>query len=284
MVKFEETVMSKIRSGKVRLRSRYIFIAEKFGLESAFALSVILSVLFSNLFFFYLKSTDNLEYLSFGSEGFYAFLESFPYLLVVAFIVFMLIAGHLLTKVDLSYKKPFKYFALGLIAFVFVSSGVLAYTDISEKIEEEAFNESPSSLVIKPFLKQGVDIRKTGVSGRIFEVSDGYFIVEMPSGFQKVDIGDVGSGEEQFVNGQFVIIIGERKEDTFVARRIRIAGEDKMQMIRRRIYINSDQSVVNVNSENVGFIMQGAELKRCMDNCLILIELRRECFDKCNHN
>lgn len=282
--KFEENIMSKIRNGKIKLRSKYIFLAEKLGLESAFALSVILAALFANLFFFYLKATDNLEYLSFGSEGIYAFLESFPYFLVIAFIVFILAAGYLLKKADFSYKKPFKYFAAGLAAFILVSGGVFAYTDIPEKIEEEAFNESASGVIIRPFLKKGIELRKTGLAGRIFETSDDYFVIEMPHGFQKVDIRNLQSDKNQFSNEQFVIVIGERKKDAFMARRIRIVSEDKMQMIRRRIHGNSKRNIKDAGLNGGGFIMQGAELKRCMDNCLISDEPRRKCFDGCDEN
>ncbi len=282
--KFEENIMSKIRSGKVKLKSKYIFLAEKLGMESAFALSVILSVLFANLFFFYLKSTDNLEYLSFGSDGIYAFLESFPYLLVASFIVFILIAGYLLAKADFSYKKPFKYFALSLITFVFVSGGVLAYTNLSERIEEEVFSEGPSSFIMKPFLLRGVELRKTGLSGRIFEISHDYFVIETPNGFQKVDIGYLQPEKNEFINGQFIVIIGERKKNVFMARRIRVVGEGNMQMIRREIHRNSSQDNVNADLYQEGFIMEGMELKKCMDGCLVSDGPRRQCFDGCIDN
>jgi hypothetical protein len=282
--KFEENIMSRIRSGKVKLRSRYIFLAEKLGMESAFALSVILSILFANLFFFYLKSTDNIEYLSFGSDGIYAFLESFPYLLIIAFIIFILVSGYLLSKTDFSYKKPFKFFLLSLLTFVFVSGGVLAYTDLSERIEEEAFNEGSSSFIMKPFLRRGVELRKTGLSGKILEISRDYFVIETPNGFQKVDIKNLGSEIGQFSNGQFIIIIGERKEDVFAARRIRIVGEENMQMIRRGIHRHSNRNLINTDLNNNGFIIQGIELKECMDDCLMLKETRRQCFDGCVEN
>jgi hypothetical protein len=91
--KLENSIMGKIKSGQVKLKSKYIFWAEKLGLGTAFALTVILSILFFNLILFYLKETDNLKYLSFGKFGIFAFLESFPYLLVVVFIVLIVLAG-----------------------------------------------------------------------------------------------------------------------------------------------------------------------------------------------
>lgn len=248
--KLEQNIMSKIRNGKVKLRSRYIFLAEKLGLESAFVLSVILSVLFINLFFFYLKATDNLEYLSFGSDGIYAFLESFPYLLIAAFIFLILFAGYLLARADFSYKKPFKYFAVILMAFIFVSGGVLAYTDIPEMLEEKAFSDEPMSAVLNPFLKKGIESRKSGVAGEISEIEERYIILATPHGIQKVSLENIGSETmNSLKKDSFIIAVGERRGDVFIVKRIRvIVDEQRMPMIKRRIYkINTNQGSFNWN-------------------------------------
>ena len=73
-INIEDKVMSEINSGRVKLRSKYIFLAEKLGIGSAFALSALLGVLFFTLVLYYLRASDNLRYLSFGSRGLFAFL------------------------------------------------------------------------------------------------------------------------------------------------------------------------------------------------------------------
>ncbi|MBU3999766.1 hypothetical protein KKG29_01125, partial [Patescibacteria group bacterium] len=203
--------MSEIKSGKVKLRSKYIFLAEKLGLESAFILSVLSAILFFNLFFFYLKTTDNLEYLSFGSAGICAFLESFPYLLVITFALFLFLAGYLMAKTDFSYKKPFGYFAAGLIIFVTVMGGMLAYTDISEKIEEQAFGNRAPGIFFRPFIKRGIESRDMGATGKISEIGDNYLVIETPFGAQNVDIRSLEPlMVEKFEKDQFIMAIGKR--------------------------------------------------------------------------
>ena len=96
----EKKVMEKIKTGKVSLRSKYIFLAEKLGFSSVLIFSVLLSILFLSLVLFYFKSTDNLIYLSFGSRGLFAFLESFPIWLVIIFTALIFLAGWLLTKTE----------------------------------------------------------------------------------------------------------------------------------------------------------------------------------------
>ncbi len=281
----EDMVMSKIKSGKVKLRSKYIFIAEKFGLSSAFILSVSLAALFFNLFLFYLKTTDNLEYLSFGSEGMFAFLESFPYLLVIVLILFLFISGYLMAKADFSYRKPFGYFAVSLIAFVIITGGVLAYTDISEQIEEQAFSENSQGLIFKPFLGRAVGLRKSGLAGKIFEVSDEYLVIEIPRGFQKVDIKNLETDENnKFKINQFIMAIGERREDVFIATKIRIVDGEGMPMIKRGIHRRSGQGLKSPRFGQDGFIIQNEKIKKCMDDCLLINESRRACFDGCGAN
>ena len=283
--KLENKIMSEIKSGKVRLRSKYLFLAEKLGLESAFVLSVALSILFFNLFLFYLKTTDNLEYLSFGASGIAAFLESFPYLLIISFISFLFLAGYLMMKTDFSYKKPFKYFAVSLIAIVMIIGGALAYTDMSEKIEEQAFSENLSGAILKPFLKRGIELRGNGLAGKIFEVSDDYIIMEIPSGLQKVDVENLKSeGKSELDKNQFVIAIGERKGDIFIASQIRVVDENSMPMIRRGIRRNDKHDPMNPHSKRNRFLIQDENMKKCMDECLELNEYRRKCFDDCSAN
>lgn len=235
--KLEDRIMPKIKNRQVKLRSKYIFLAERLGLGSAFALSVVLAALFFNLFFFYLKATDNLGYLSFGSDGVYAFLESFPYLLTVSFILFLFMAGHLLTKSDYSYKKPFRYFAVSLIFIVMAAGGTLAYTGISEKIEEQAFGNRAPGIFFKPFIRRGIEPRNRGIAGKISEVGSDYLIIETPFGTQNVDLKNLESRVVQkFEKDQFIMAIGERKGEIFAAQAVRIVGEEKMPMIRRGIH------------------------------------------------
>jgi hypothetical protein len=45
--KLENSIMGKIKSGQVKLKSKYVFLAEKLGLGTAFTLSVLCQFFFS---------------------------------------------------------------------------------------------------------------------------------------------------------------------------------------------------------------------------------------------
>ena len=47
----ENKIMSKIKSGKIKLRSRYVFAAQKLGLGGALVLTILLAILFFSLVF-----------------------------------------------------------------------------------------------------------------------------------------------------------------------------------------------------------------------------------------
>ncbi len=287
-LKLEDKIMSKIKNGQVKTRSKYFFLAEKFGLGSVFTLSIVLAALFFNLIFFYLKTTDNLKYLSFGSDGIYAFLESFPYLLVIAFILLIFLADYLLAKADFSYKKPFRYFVASLIMFVVAIGGVLACTEISEKIEEQAFSDLSPGHIFKPFLRRGIEARNSGVAGKISEIGENYLIIETPIRAQNVDTGNLEAlNGQQFMIEQFIMVIGERKGDVFVARRIRIVDEEKMPMIKRGIQrrFKIDADSLNSMPVKIKLLPYNGEDKECLDDdCVEINKSLEKCFDDCGED
>ncbi|KKU25722.1 MAG: hypothetical protein UX39_C0021G0004 [Candidatus Magasanikbacteria bacterium GW2011_GWA2_46_17] len=233
----EKKVMSEITSGRIKLRSKYIFFAEKLGLGSAFVLSVLLAVLFFNLALFYLKASDNLSYLSFGSRGVLAFLGSFPYLLIVSMVVFIFLAGLLLKRSDVSYKKPFGYLALGLVGFIMLSGSVMAFSGIPERIERESYSQRPSGRIFRPFMRHGLGERRRGVAGRVVETGDGYINIQTPRSVVKVVLSALqNQPSEMPATGKFVTAIGEKKGDVFMALNIRVMNERDLPMIRRGVH------------------------------------------------
>ncbi len=235
--KIESLVMDNIKSGKVKLRSKYIFLAEKLGLGSAVILSLLLCILFFNLALFYLKASDNLGYLSFGSRGFFAFLESFPYLLVVSLIIFIFIAGFLFKKTEIAYQKPFGYLAIGLVVFILLSGAALAFTNIAEQIEQQTFEARSFGFFFQPFLRQGMEDHQRGIVGRVIQIGDGYVVIQTPRATEKVDLSDVGNFDKSIlVEGNFIMAIGQRDDDAFRAINLRAIDPSEMPMIRRGIH------------------------------------------------
>lgn len=284
--KLENTIMGKIKTGQVKLRSKYVFLAEKLGLGTAFALSVVLSILFFNLIFFYMKETDNLKYLSFGKEGILAFLESFPYLLVIAFIVLIVLSGYLMTKSDASYKKPFGYLAICLIFFIMVFGGILTYAKLGERIELEARKGHPIGMIFRPLMQNDVDMRDRGIAGVVFEIGDDYLIIQTPQGLRNIDLRNVEDVPE-VVKGQFVIGVGDRNGFDFTAKEIKIVNREDMPSTNRGIDFKFQSlGSPELDENNVKFLPPqlfyfDKSEQDCIKNCFESNAGPQECFSAC---
>ena len=237
MVNIENKVMEEIKSGKVKLRSKYVFLAEKLGVGSAFAFSIILSILFFSLVLFYLRSSDNLLYLSFGSRGLFAFLSSFPYGLVVVCVSFLFIAGAILKKAGMVYKKPFGFVAIFLIISVILFGSVLTVTRITDRIEQRTFNERQDRHILKPLMQDGfVGNRRGGVIGRVVDIRPQYFSVQTPQGAKNILITDLERPIEGRVTfGSWVMSVGEVRGEYFVARLIKVISPDEAPLVERGV-------------------------------------------------
>jgi len=229
----EKKIMNEINTGKVKLRSRYIFVAEKLGLGSAFALSALLSVLFFSLILFYLRQSDNIGYLSFGNLGLTAFLDSFPYLLVMVVVVLIFIAGFILRKSEFAYKFSFGYLSLVLVSVVIAIGSVLTAARVDERIEHAAFSSQPVGYVVRPFLHRDLGDRRGGISGQVTDVEEDFIVVQTPYSERVVDIsGLTYDASAELMPGQFVMIVGEREGESFIAHAIKIINEEELQMVR----------------------------------------------------
>ena len=234
----ETKIMDQIQCGKVKLRSRYLFWAENFGLRSIFILSILSGVLAFTLVLFYLRATDNLLYLSFGKFGIYAFLESFPYLLVIGFIFFIFFVGYIIKKSDLFYTFPFGYSSVSLLCVMVIAGAALAYTHIPEFIEEEGYRSQVREEFMRPFFHNNFFGRNHGIIGEIRELQESAIIVQTPDGIARIDyfrVPSIGEISSAFEVGKFVIIVGEREGDVFHAQVIQLIDKDKVPMIHRRI-------------------------------------------------
>ncbi len=232
----ENKVMAKIKSGNIKLRSKYIFLAEKLGIGSALALSIILAVLVFNFVLFYLRSSDNLSYLSFGSRGFLAFLDSFPYGLIIMFVLSLFVAGLILKKADMAYKKPFGYLAIFLTIAVMLLGATLTFARVAERFEQGMFDPHSPSRFFRPFMERGLNERRGGIVGKVVEVGEQYFVIQTPRGLKKVDVSVLEQmAAEEIAIDSWVMAVGDRDKGVFSAHLIKVVDEKDMPMIERGV-------------------------------------------------
>ncbi len=221
-VNLQEKIMRKIEEEKITIRSRYIFLAKKLGLNGGFALSLILAVLFFNIAFFSLKSSGNLEFISFGRIGLFVFLESFPYEWIIFAVLFFIGASLLLSRYDVSYKKPFKILVVVLLVVVLSASTILAISGINENLERKATENTIP--ILKIFYGPRKGIWRHGLVGEIIQIQTKAFVLQTSQEKQvivKLTEKLHSFFQSDFKTGDYIRVVGEWKDNDFQAFAIR---------------------------------------------------------------
>jgi hypothetical protein len=180
----KEKVMQKIKTGKIKMRSRFIFIAEKLGLESALAAAIIFGALFVSILFYFLKKTGVLKFLSLGIPGLKIFLLTLPYDYIAILIISIILAIYFANQIELFCGKcthtdffAVCFFSISLILGIFFGAiGVGEYlkgwskkdipreSAIHGKVknfsEKEVLVEDEDGNMIKIFLETSESIKK----------------------------------------------------------------------------------------------------------------------------
>lgn len=99
--------MSQIKSGKLDMKSRWVYVAKKIGLGSGLALTMLVLAFSINIFLFYVQSNNLLPFLHEGSSTWQEILHSLPYDLILIILILLLGLNFIIKKFDFSYKKPF---------------------------------------------------------------------------------------------------------------------------------------------------------------------------------
>jgi hypothetical protein len=120
-----------------------------------------------------------LIYLTFGPNGFLAFFESFPYILIISFIIVVFLAGFLVTKMDFSYKKSFGQWSVYLIAFVIIIGAGLTFATMDKKLKEH------HQMFAYPFFENRLPLGK-GMAGFVMEKSGSGIVLNTKQGFKYI--------------------------------------------------------------------------------------------------
>ena len=116
-------IMQKIKKDEIPVKSRWLFWAEKIGLQSGLAFGVLILIFLFNAFFYYIKTNDLLMSLHYGDSVWQKFLHSLPYDLISTIIVLTIGLNLIVKKFDFSYKKPFVIvITIMMVAIVLLSS------------------------------------------------------------------------------------------------------------------------------------------------------------------
>lgn len=196
------SVMGKIKTRKIKMRSHLVFLAEKLGLESALIISLLAGAILISIFFYFFKKTGLLKFLSLGIPGFQVFLYTLPYDYVALFLIAILLAVYFAKKLDLPCKENM---SCDRMSVLFITLSILVglffiLIGLHETLRGWSSNKVPRDMAV--FGK----IKKVEGKSVWIEDEDGNLVKVIIDGEKKLD--------EDFdkIEGKIFRAIGDRDE------------------------------------------------------------------------
>jgi len=149
-----DQVMEKIEIENIKMRSKFYFQLKNFFLCFIFILILIILAFLINLVLYAIKESYTLEYLDFGWQGVSVFLQNLPYFLFVVLAFLFAAAFRLMSKFEISYKKPFAIFIVVIIAGTSMSGTAIFASDFNETVQQKVDEEELKAPIVSPITKK----------------------------------------------------------------------------------------------------------------------------------
>jgi len=164
-------VLEKIDSGKIKMRPRWKFLADKIGLEFSLVCVLLSGVFVSSLIMYYWQINELEYYFGFGYAGIKHVLSSLPYELFITVVLLIVFLNFLIKKMEWGYKRSWSVWTGVLLGVMVLSSGGLLAVRAHEQFEQSSIvNDNP---VIDNFFHQRLrNISNNAVYGKISAVKN----------------------------------------------------------------------------------------------------------------
>ncbi len=223
-----EHILAAIKEGRIKMRPRWHF-ALQASLLATGGIIVSLALLYLVSFIiFALRETGVWFVPTFGSRGWYVFLLSLPWLLVVFSILFVVILEILVRHYAFSYRQPLLYSVLGVLIVVAIGTIIIDQARVHDRL----FRNARSGRL--PFA--GSFYREFGVGrlqnvhrGQVAEITERGFVIKDIRGELLMVLVTPKTAFPMgmdFEEGDTVVIFGDQDNHTVQAFGIRKIDEE----------------------------------------------------------
>lgn len=170
-----DRIIAVIRSGKAKMRPRWYFILQSALITTAVVIVFIILVYIVSFSFFVLHQNGAWFVPVFGFAGWFAFLNSLPWILVLLSIVFILLLFLLIRRYHFGYHWPLVYSLLAILFVIIGGCLLVIQTSLYEQIfDPEVPQQFPLIGAYDPLMNISSDnIRR----GKIIGItSDGFVL------------------------------------------------------------------------------------------------------------
>ena len=218
-----EKILKKIKKGKIKMKSKSYFVFR----TALFVIGVILVFIFIifliSFIIFILRTSGVGHFPAFGFRGLRIFLVSFPWLLMILAVIFILILEVFARRFSIVYRKPLLYSALGIVVIALLLGLVIAQTPMHKRLFQSA--QEGKLPVFGPFYK-GYHMRVPDnvYFGEVSSITDDGFEIETKQGESLSVIISSKTRlpfNEDIQEGDSAVVIGERDNSTIKAFGVR---------------------------------------------------------------
>ena len=212
-------IMEQIKSGKIKMRPKSYFIAGSILLGGSLAVIFSLALLFLSASTFHIRTTHPMSFLRYGQKGGLAFIQLFPWQLIILSIIGIWGGLWLLKKYDISYKKSFLSTSVVFIGVLLAFAFFIDNTGINDRLK--------LTRNFAPIYKQNL-INQNIIMGEIIAIEDNSLTIKNPRTDEQVDVSwdenTILPKGEAFNIGDHVGVVGDTEGETFVAKGIHVGG------------------------------------------------------------
>ena len=220
-----DSVLSAIESGKVTMRPRWQYVLKAALLIAGAVLTALTALFLISFAVFSLRKNGAWFAPTFGLRGVRELFLSLPWLIILLAVIFIVLLEVLVRRYQFAYRRPLLYTAVGVLLLAVVGGVVIGDTDFHEGLFEQARLHHPPLWGLlyenccRPpsgWVTAGVIIQKTTVGFRLQTDDETYDVLVTPQ--TSFPYGTI------FSQGDRVVVVGERNDDTITAQGVRPAG------------------------------------------------------------
>lgn len=225
----DKKIMEKIKKDKIKMRPKFVFVAEKIILVIGLVLSVIISIILINLALYIIKNNGAMEFLEFGREGWAAFWEAFPYGFLIWTAIFIGLTYLTFRQFDFSYKKPSFQFIIMILA-TGIGGGLLLSESHANEVLQGPATKNNIPIISHAYRSAEPKVFNSGTFVKVENVYDGYVITKLPNG--KILVIKTNNNLGKNLNN--VVVEGSKQDIEYANRQISEADKRFSEFISQQ--------------------------------------------------
>ena len=231
-----EKVLEVIKNGQVKMRPKWHFILKASLIITGAIAAFLISLYLASFIIFVLHQTGVWFAPAFGFPGFGILMSALPIVLIGVLLIFIAVIEILARRYSFTYRQPFLYSALGVIALVVVGGFAVAQTSLHRGLFIQA-SEDRLPVVGGFYRGFGEEQFEQIHPGVILSLDDGQWVLSNHRGEVLnvlIDKKTAFPFGEEFNEGDQVVVFGERVSSTVNAFGVRKVGDDVEWKIMHR--------------------------------------------------